>query len=95
MATHRFDRDRLTCVNPSRVANAAFCVIDSLDRAFRPEERIAGLATSFILLADHLGVPGQDVMQTVSNVIHANDSDPLSQLRQFDAIRDYLRHETR
>lgn len=85
------NRDLFNNCNPRRAANAAMAVIDATQRGFQPHEQMHGAAAAFLLLADHWGVPAQDLFTATKNLMANREG----KAPEFDAVREYMKHELR
>ena len=88
-------RDRLLNVGMERARFAAVHVIDGLqaveDKYGRPlvPEQLAGLACTFLLACEELGIPARDVLEVGDNLLtQARFRDQT----HFEGLRLYLRH---
>lgn len=80
--------DKLTNIPTRQAANATMSIIDCVQR-LQPEERPVALAASFLLLAERLDVPAQDLFTYSTNIMnHADGRRP-----EFKAVADYLENE--
>lgn len=82
------NRDLLNNARPDRVAQA---VVDATDRLqnYQPHEQMMGVCALFLFLADHWGVPAQDVFTATKNLI--NDAD--GKRPEFAGIEQYIKKE--
>lgn len=85
------NRDAFNNANPRRVANTAMAVIDATQRGFAPHEQAHGIACAFLLLAEHLRIPAQDLFTASKNLMN----DTTGKRPEFRAITDYLRNEVK
>jgi hypothetical protein len=74
--------------DPYSVSQAAMTVLDRLQN-FPPAEQIMGAAAMFLILAEHRGIPAQDVFTATKNLINGVDG-----IRpEFRAVAEYCKHE--
>lgn len=83
------NRDLFNSANPRRVAQATMSVIDATQRGFQPHEQMHAMAAAFLLVADHWGIPAQDLFTATKNLL--NDQDALRP--EFRAVKAYVRNE--
>lgn len=74
--------------DPHRVASAAMTVVDRL-QSYHPAEQIMGVAALFLILAEHRGVPAQDIFTATKNLINGVDG----KRPEFRALQEYVKHE--
>ena len=82
-------------INAPRVgtATATFHLIDTIQRFHENRGlQVGASAILFILLCEHLKVDQQDVFTAAKNLLNSHD-DALG--TEFEAIREYLKHEVR
>lgn len=82
------NRDAFSMLPVRDGARAAMAVIDRL-QDLTPEEQLAGLASAFLLAAEHYEVPAQDVFTWVNNIMHHAEG----HRAEFDAVRAYMQGE--
>lgn len=85
----RVDRDRLNTLPTEAVAQRTMQLLD-LVQDFTPEEQIASLSATFLLLMERFNVSAQDAFGTTSRIIHHADG---TRRPEFAALRQYLREE--
>lgn len=85
------NRDAFNNANPHRVSLAAMSVIDAAQRGFVAHEQAHGIACAFLLLAEHLRIPAQDLFTATKNLMN----DTTGKRPEFRAITDYLRNEVK
>lgn len=83
------NRDLFNNANPRRVANATMAVIDALQVRFQPHEQMHAAAATFLLLAEHWGIPAQDLFTATKNLM--NDQD--GKRPEFAAAQQYMENE--
>lgn len=84
------NRDMFMNAPVRRSANAAMAVVDALQRGFQPAEQLHGAAAAFLIIADHWGIPAQDLFSATKNLM--NDGD--AKLRpEFKAVAMYVKEE--
>ena len=82
--------DRLAITNmPVRQASVASMKIIDAIQSLRPHEQVAGMAATFLLLAEHLGMTPQDIFAITTNIMnHAEGRRP-----EFAAVAQYMAEE--
>lgn len=80
--------DRMNNANPHTVASAAMAVVDRLQN-FPPADQIMGAAALFLILAEHRGIPAQDIFTATKNLINGVDG----KRPEFRALAEYVKHE--
>lgn len=80
--------DRMNNADPYRVSQAAMAVLDRLQN-FQPAEQIMGAAALFLILAEHRGIPAQDIFVATKNLINGVDG----KRPEFRAVTEYCKHE--
>lgn len=83
------NRDLFNNANPRRVAQATMAVIDATQRGFQPHEQMHAMAASFLMLAEHWGVPAQDLFTATKNLM--NDQE--GKRPEFAAVQMYMENE--
>lgn len=82
------NNDKITNADPARVARASFAILNRL-QDFPKEEQPLAAAAVFLTLADHLGVPAQDLFTFTKNLMNSKEG-----LRpEFGGVRDYIKYE--
>jgi len=82
------NRDKLTSINVRKAANASMVVIDALQK-LPPEEQVAGMASAFLLLADHINLTPQEMFSVTTSIMnHADGRRP-----EFAAVAQYMEME--
>lgn len=81
-----FDRDTFHSLRTKRAATATAEVLSAVQYR-TPEEQIAGLACSFLLLCERYRVPAQDAFSATKQMMNHHDARGGS---DFDGIRSYL-----
>jgi hypothetical protein len=74
---------------PRRVANAAMTVIDRLQIDFKSHEQVMGVAATFLILAEHFGIPAQEIFTATKNLMNGMDG----KRPEFAAVMEYVKHE--
>lgn len=83
------NRDLFNNADARRVANCTMAVIDATQRGFHPHEQMHAMAAAFLLLAEHWGVPAQDLFTATKNLMH----DVEGKRPEFAAVADYMENE--
>lgn len=74
--------------DPRTVAQAAMTAVDRL-QSFPAAEQIMGAAALFLILAEHRGIPAQDIFTATKNLINGTDG----KRPEFRALAQYVKHE--
>lgn len=85
----RFNRDYMNNAEPRRVSTAAMTVIDRLQVEYKPHEQVMGAAATFLILAEHFGIPAQEIFTATKNLMNGMDG----KRPEFAAVMDYVKHE--
>lgn len=83
------NRDLFMNANPRRVANCTMAVIDATQRGFQPHEQMHAMAAAFLMLAEHWGVPAQDLFTATKQLM--NDQE--GRRPEFSAVALYIEKE--
>jgi hypothetical protein len=83
------NRDLYNNANPRRVANCTMAVIDATQRGYQPHEQMHAMAAAFLLLAEHWGVPAQDLFTATKNLM----TDVEGKRPEFAAVTAYMKQE--
>lgn len=85
----KLNRDALNMADPAMVARAGMTVIDALQVQFHPHVQAMGAAAAFLSLAEHYGIPAQDLFTATKNLINGVDG----KRTEFKAIDAYMEGE--
>lgn len=80
--------DRFNNMNVRKAAQASMHIINAIQQ-MPPEEQVAGMASTFLLLADHNRMTPQEMFAVVANIMnHADGRRP-----EFAAVAQYMENE--
>ena len=83
------NRDLFNNADARRVANCTVAVIDATQRGRHPHEQMHAMAAAFLLLAEHWGIPAQDLFTATKNLMASVDG----KRPEFAAVADYMANE--
>ena len=85
----RLDRDRIMNADPEMVGRGAVALAD-LAQDIPADQRPLAVAAFFRLYLERLGIEPQDAMTAVGNILASAEK---LGIRQFAALREYLRND--
>jgi hypothetical protein len=85
----KINNDLLMSADPIAVAHAAMTVIDAMQTKFTPEQQLLGISAAFLLMADGLKTPAQDVFTAITNLMNGMDG----KRAEFKAVTAYVNGE--
>jgi hypothetical protein len=85
----KFVYDLMVNAEPRAVSLATMSVADGV-QTLPPETQVMGAAAFFLLLCEGYKVPAQDVFTAVTNLMNSEKGDAIP---QFNAAREYIKHE--
>ncbi len=87
-AKSKLDRTALTNMPILSATKATMTIIDAI-QDLKPHEQLAGIAATFLLLADYLEIEPQDAFVIVKNIMNGAEG----KRTEFKAVEAYLEGE--